>query len=177
MGRKKFHGDPARFDALAEFVYDQFGNHIKYIADVAGGQGMLSRVLRKQYNYESEVIDPRGWTMKGVPNREAEYLSSMADYYDLIIGLHCDEATRPVAESALIRPALVIPCCNFWSDEKLGRDELVEAIEDYYVRHQVSFERITFNFKGPKNIGILSCPTKQSEERFKANNFETAHNV
>lgn len=151
---------------MAKFIHDKFGSGVQYVADVAGGQGMLSRLLRKQYNYDAEVIDPRGWTMKGVPNREAEYVSSMADYYDLIIGLHADEATRPVAESALIRPALLIPCCNFWSKEKLGRDELVEAIEEFYREHQVSYERVTMPFKGPKNIGIISTPTKASKEAF-----------
>ncbi|VGO21522.1 hypothetical protein [Pontiella sulfatireligans] len=105
--------------------------------------------------------------MKNVPNREAKYVSSMVDYYDLILGLHADEATRPVAESARIRPAIIVPCCNFWSKEKLGRDELVEAIEKYYREHQVSYEHVTFPFKGPKNIGIISCPTTQSKERFK----------
>ncbi|MDF7825168.1 hypothetical protein P4B35_14185 [Pontiellaceae bacterium B12227] len=172
MGRKKFHGDPARFDVLAEYIYDYFGTSVQYVADVAGGQGMLSRVLRKQYNYEAEVIDPRGWTMKGVPNCAAEYLSSMADYYDLIIGLHADQATRPVAESALIRPALIIPCCNFWSDEKLGRDEFVEAIEAYYREHEVSYERVHFAFKGPKNIGIVSTPTEASKKIFAAGTFK-----
>lgn len=167
MGKKKFHGDPARFEILAAFIYDRFGADVQYVADVAGGQGMLSRILRKQYNYDSEVIDPRGWTLKGVPNREAEYVSSMADYYDLIIGLHADQATRPVAESALIRPALLVPCCNFWSKEKLGRNELVEAIEDFYREHRVDFERVTLPFKGPKNIALVSTPTKQSAERFK----------
>ncbi|VGO21521.1 hypothetical protein [Pontiella sulfatireligans] len=60
MGRKKFHGDPARFEIMAEVVHSHFGTSIQYVADVAGGQGMLSRVLRKQYNYDAEVIDPRG---------------------------------------------------------------------------------------------------------------------
>lgn len=166
MARKKFHGDPARFEVMAEFVHDRFGTGVQYIADVAGGQGMLTRILRKQYNYEAEVIDPRGWTMKGVPNRDAEYASSMADYYDLIIGLHADEATRPVAESALLRPVLLVPCCNFWSEGKLGRDELVEAIEAFYREHQVSYDRITLPFKGPKNIGIVSAPTKASKQAF-----------
>lgn len=162
MGHKRFHGDPARFDVMAEVVHARYGTGIRYIADVAGGQGMLSRVLRKQYNY----IDPRGWTMKGVPARETEYVSSMADYYDLIIGLHADEATRPVAESALIRPVLLVPCCNFWSKEKLGRDELVEALEEFYREYQVSYERITLPFKGPKNIGFVSAPTPASKAAF-----------
>jgi hypothetical protein len=49
-------------------------------------------------------------------------------------------------------------CCNFWSEEKLGRDELVEAIAHYYREHGVSFERVVFPFKGPKNVGLVSNP-------------------
>ena len=65
-------------------------------------------------------------------NRQVELDPATAGYYDLIVGLHPDEATRAVAEAALVRPAVLIPCCNFWSEEKLGRDELVEAIEAFY---------------------------------------------
>ncbi len=59
MGRKsiKCHDDDTRFEEVATFIYQKFGNSIKYIADVAGGQGVLSRILNKKYNYESEVID------------------------------------------------------------------------------------------------------------------------
>jgi hypothetical protein len=162
MGRKtqhKFHGSQRRFDVVAVFVDQYFGNSIQYIADVAGGQGMLTKILNKRYGYEAEVIDPRESRIKGVPGQEREFVPSMADYYDLIIGLHPDEATRPVAEAALIRPALIVPCCNFWSEEKLGRDELVEAIETYYKAHDIDFRRIIFPFDGSKNIGILSDPT------------------
>ena len=160
MGRKqhRFHGDANRFEVVAAFINERYGRSIQYIADVAGGRGMLSRILQKKYNYDSEVVDPRGWTLKGVDNRQTELDPSIASYYDLIVGLHPDEATRAVAEAALVRPAVLIPCCNFWSEEKLGRDELVEAIEIYYRQHQVRFERVTFNFKGPKNIGIVSEP-------------------
>ena len=154
----RFHGDPKRFEVLAAFIAERFGRKIRYIADVAGGQGMLTRLLNKRYNYESEVIDPRGWVLRGVPNRPVEYDASMADFYDLVVGLHADEATRPVAESALIRPTILVPCCNFWSKEKLGRDALVEAIEAYYAAHRVRYERVTFAFRGPKNIGIVTDP-------------------
>ena len=156
--RRRFHGDPARFEVVADFIYDKYGRSIQYIADVAGGQGMLCRILRKKYNYECEVIDPRGWTLRGVPNRAMELDSSEAGYYDLIVGLHPDEATRAVAQAALTRPAILIPCCNFWSAEKLGRDELIAAIESYYREHGVRFERVTFPFRGPKNIGLVSEP-------------------
>lgn len=156
--RHRFHGAEERFDVLAEFIYDWYGRSVQYIADVAGGRGMLSRALRKKYNYESEVIDPRGWTLTGVPNRAEEFDPALASYYDLIVGLHPDQATRAVAEAALVRPAIVIPCCNFWSPEKLGRNELIAAIEEFYRVHSVHFERVEFTFKGPKNIGIVSQP-------------------
>lgn len=158
MSRHRFHGDPARFEVVASFVYDRYGYSVSSIADVAGGQGLLCRILRKKYNYECEVVDSRGWTLRGVPNRQEEFAPSMADYYDLVIGLHPDEATRAVAEAALIRPAVLVPCCNFWSEEKLGRDELIEAIEGYYRQHHVVFQRATLPFKGPMNIGVVSEP-------------------
>lgn len=160
MGRKqhRFHGDANRFDVVAAFIYERYGRSVQYIADVAGGRGMLCRILQKKYNYDCEVIDPRGWTLKGVDSQEVQLNPSIAGYYDLIVGMHPDEATRAVAEAALVRPAVLIPCCNFWSEEKLGRDELVGAIEDYYRQHNVGFERVTFDFKGPKNIGIVSEP-------------------
>ncbi len=159
MSRHRFHGDDTRFQVVADYIADRYWKSIKYIADVAGGRGMLSRILSKKYNYACEVIDPRGWVLKGVENQSQEFDPTWATYYDLIVGLHPDEALRAVAQAALIRPAIMIPCCNFWSEEKLGRDQLIEAVEDYYRQHRVIFERVMFPFKGPKNIGIVSKPS------------------
>ncbi|MCL2518399.1 MAG: hypothetical protein FWF15_07540 [Oscillospiraceae bacterium] len=159
MGRQqiKCHGSPERFEEVAEFIYDKFGSAIKYIADVAGGQGALTRLLNKKYNYQAEVIDPRGYSLKGVPNRAVEYTPQMASYYDLIVGLHPDEATRAVVESALIMPVLILPCCNFWdTTQKLGCRELVSSIENYFIEKKINYERIQFKFDGPKNIGLLT---------------------
>jgi hypothetical protein len=36
--------------------------------------------------------------------------------------------------------------------------ELLRAIEQYYQQHGVVYERVTFAFKGPKNIGLISEP-------------------
>lgn len=154
--KHKFHGDPARFETIAGFIKKTFGNNVKYIADVAGGQGMLSRLLNK-LGYEAEVVDPRGWTMVGVNSRQDEFLSEMADYYDLIVGLHPDQAIRPVVESAKVRPVLVIPCCNFWDrTKKLGRDAMLEEIEIYFKNNNIKFQKVTFNFEGPQNIGFIT---------------------
>lgn len=154
----RLHGDPQRFEALASFVAERFGRDVRHIADVAGGQGLLARVLAKKYNYRSEVIDPRGWVLKGVHSRCAEFTPDMAAYYDLVVGLHPDEALRPVVESALVRPVVVVPCCNFWSPERLGAKALIEAIESFYRLHGVRCERIELGFLPPKNIALVAHP-------------------
>lgn len=158
MGRQqvKCHGDDRRFDEVVRLVEEKFGKKVKYIADVAGGQGLLSRMLNKR-GYESEVIDPRGYVLKGVSNRQCEYVSDMASYYDLVIGLHPDEAVRPVAESALYRPTILVPCCNFWDrTKKLGAKEMIKSICEYYDENNVKYEVETLNFNGPKNVAIIT---------------------
>jgi hypothetical protein len=162
MARHKFHGDANRFDLMAEFIYDNFGKSVHYIADVAGGQGMLSRILNKKYNYAAEVIDPRGYTLTGVGNRQCYYHHDLASFYDLIVGLHLDEAVREVALSALTVPTVMVPCCNFWSDNKLGSQELVDEIEKYLLRNGVMVERHILPIKPPKNIALLTTPTPAS---------------
>ena len=155
----RFHGDPARFALLAEYVGEEFGSSIEFVADVAGGQGMLARELRKRNNYRVEVVDPRGWTLKGVDGRAVPYVAEDAGYYDLVIGLHPDQALREVVHSALVRPTIVVPCCNFWrDDERLGRDALAASIAQWYHQHRVGYRRVDFPFKGPQNLGFVTTP-------------------
>ena len=154
-----FHGDPMRFEILADYIYQNYKNKIRSIADVAGGQGMLCRMLSKKYNFDSEVIDTREYVLVGVKHRREEYRPDMAGYYDLVVGLHPDQATRAVAESALTTPTILIPCCNFWSrKEKLGRDALLGEIEKYYDKNNVAHKKVSFDFSGPKNIGLVTKP-------------------
>jgi hypothetical protein len=158
MGRHRFHGDPTRFQVIADYIADRYWRDVRYIADVAGGQGMLARILSKQYNYDCEVIDPRAWVLRGVTHQASAFDPAFSTYYDLIVGLHPDGALREVAQAALSRPVVLVPCCNFWSPEKLGQIELLEAIEQFYKQHSVVYERVTFAFKGPKNVGLVSTP-------------------
>lgn len=158
MTRHRFHGDPTRFRVVAEFVAERFGRDVRYIADVAGGQGMLARLLTKRHGYKCEVIDPRQWVLRGVRHEVTTFDASSATYYDLLIGLHCDEALRELARSALVRPTVVVPCCNFWSEDKLGREELLQALETFYTEADVGNERVSLAFSGPKNIGIVTSP-------------------
>jgi hypothetical protein len=164
MGRRqiKCHGDESRFEIVAEYIYARFGSDIKHIADVAGGRGLLSRILNKKYNYRAEVIDPRGYVLKGVPSLQVGFSSEMAEFYDLIVGLHPDGATREVAESAAYRPILLVPCCNEWDrSQKLGSRELIQAIVEYLNQKDIPNETVTFRFKKPKNIGIVTSGGKK----------------
>ena len=120
---------------------------------------MLARRLSKQHNIACDVIDPRGWVLRGVSSRAEEYSAEMADYYDVVVGLHPDEALREVVESGRVRPVVVVPCCNFWTRErKLGRDELLAAILERHRAIGGEAEVITFGFRGPKNEGLVLLP-------------------
>jgi hypothetical protein len=162
MSRHRFHGDPARFEVVARFIADRFPD-ARYVADVAGGQGMLTRILRKRFGLEAEVIDPRGWALKGVPARAEVYTPAMADYYDLVVGLHPDQALRSVVESADKAAVLVVPCCNFWTrDRRLGRDELIEQISEFHQALGGASERVTLAFGGPANHGLVLWPGSEA---------------
>src|SRR5688572_16284692 len=119
---------------------------------------MLARLLSKRHNIETDVVDPRGWVLRGVSSRNEHYRAEMADYFDVVVGLHPDEALREVVASAAVRPVVVVPCCNFWTrDEKLGRDALIDAIAESHDRVG-DMERVTFDFRGPKNLGLVLLP-------------------
>ncbi len=153
----RFHGDPDRFEAVATFVAEEFGRAVRYVADVAGGQGQLSRELRKRHGYEAEVVDPRPHRLRGVSGAAELFTPDRAPYYDLVIGLHPDEATRAVVESAIVRPIVIVPCCNFWDrDRKLGRDALIAEIEGWLGAHGIASRRAQLSFAGPMNIAIVT---------------------
>lgn len=157
----KFHGAPERFEAVANLVSKYFDiKDIKYVADVAGGQGMLSRILRKQYNFECDVIDPREYGIKGVNRRIQEYTPDMAEYYDLIIGLHPDQALKPVVYSSLVRPTIVVPCCNYWSNEKISAKEMRYDIEKWYHNNGVSYIEKELDIDTPHKFALITIPPK-----------------
>lgn len=133
---------------------------IKYVADVAGGQGMLSRLLRKKYNFECDVIDPREYGIIGVNRRIEYYTPEMATFYDLIIGLHPDQALRPVVESAIYRPTIVVPCCNYWSEEKMGSKLMRQSIEDWYKAHNIKYAVEELKINTPHRFALITFNIK-----------------
>jgi hypothetical protein len=150
MGRRQHrcHGDPTRFRVLAAFVAAEFAGEARFVADVAGGQGLLARELSKRHGFEVDVIDPRPGKLTGVSRRPEIFRSEMADYYDLIVGLHPDEATAEIAHAAACRPVVLVPCCNFWSQDRLGQEDLLRSIEQHYATAGVQSERHRLDFRG-----------------------------
>jgi hypothetical protein len=162
MSRRQIrcHGDDRRFSAVADLIDTEFGPGIRYIADVAGGQGMLCRLLRKK-GFDCEVIDTREHVLKGIRQQQSEFGPEQASYYDLIVGLHPDQALRPVVLSSLHRPTIVVPCCNFWSTQRMGLKQMLSEIEEWYRAHGVSYREVRFDFAGPYNRGFITSPPRQ----------------
>ena len=80
----------------------------------------------------------------------------MASYYDLIIGLHPDEAMRPVVESAFYRPIIIVPCCNHWDKtRKLGSKAIAEDIALFFKEHGIVYKIKELPMKYP-NIVIYT---------------------
>ena len=86
----------------------------------------------------------------------------MAAFYDLIVGLHPDAATRPVAESAVYRPVVIVPCCNYWDKSRKPNSlAIVDEIAAYYDANGVAYERVKLGFQYP-NVCLVSSPPKKS---------------
>jgi hypothetical protein len=151
--------DMRRFQMVADFIATTYGDTIHTIADVAGGEGMLTKILSTQYHYAVHVIDPQRNAIDGVESIHADFQPHMAEKYDLVVGLHPDEATKAIVEAALIRPTLLIPCCNYWDETKILEGvDLVEEIERYYQDHSIQCMRHTLPFAKVKNIALTTRP-------------------
>ena len=47
----RVHGDPQRFEVVADFIAAHYGRTIHSVADVAGGKGILTRLLTKKKKF------------------------------------------------------------------------------------------------------------------------------
>ena len=129
---------------FAEWVVEKFGHQRLdkgHILDIAGGKGDLAFELAFKHDLKCVVIDPRGvahqskrkYQRKMMKKKKAtaiglydslneefngeffqkhpKFLNSVS----LVIGLHPDQATEPLVDTALAFeiPFAVIPCCVF----------------------------------------------------------------
>lgn len=113
-------GDVRRFMVFADFIEKQFPRS-KSILDVAGGNGELSlwlgrmgktvTLLDKRASLVSRRM-PAGVTVL-MADANTLKLGDHLHEYDLVVGLHPDEATHAVIDIAVRCgvPFAVVPCC------------------------------------------------------------------
>ncbi len=123
--------DRRRFRAFADFIRRTFPD-VETIADVAGGRGALSYHLH-ELGYDATIIDSRDTHLPQRMHRALRKQSvkqgrlieiprivrTLQDVdlrpFDLIVGLHPDEATEHALRAAieLGRDFAIVPCCVF----------------------------------------------------------------
>lgn len=110
-------GDDRRFQVFADMIEKQFSVSIyKRIADIAGGKGYLQVALRKK-GYDVITFDKRKKEKRAQVNdlkfQYRFFSSEIKDQFDLLAGMHPDEATDVIIVEAIRRkiPFIVVPCC------------------------------------------------------------------
>lgn len=138
-------GDKSRFMVFADFIARTFPN-ARAIADVGGGRGTLTMELTKR-GLHSTVIDPRQpphfprrlrkqWRKEhlrtGRPIPRVDRVVAQIEEvdlapFDLIVGLHPDEASELIVRMAAGcgKAFAVVPCCV------MPLDEISRPIEEW----------------------------------------------
>ena len=134
--------DTRRFRAFVEFIVEYFPR-ADSVADIGGGKGTLSFFLR-ELGVRSTIIDVRdanhsGWVYRALRKRSIKagrlleiprIVAAVQDIdlsaFDLVVGLHPDEATEHIVRAANQHhiPFAVVPCCVFPIDKiKRSRED------------------------------------------------------
>ncbi|MFC1679271.1 hypothetical protein ACFL2T_03570 [Elusimicrobiota bacterium] len=137
---------------------------ITNIADVAGGRGRLSHHLRK-LGFDSTIVDIRdaahpGWLHRTlrkksrrsgrliqIPRVVAKVQDMDLSRFDLIVGLHPDEATEHIVSAAIKhdKDFAIVPCCVFPLD---GVRRSKEDWREYLASLSPETEIATLPFNG-----------------------------
>jgi hypothetical protein len=116
-----------RFQLLAGWIAERFPPCT--VADVGGGKGLLSFLLR-QAGFDAEVVDPVDQPLPpryrdlasgrrvrlgeaAVPRRRVPFGPELGRGYDLLVALHAHGANLAVLETAAAAASscVVLPCC------------------------------------------------------------------
>jgi len=146
-GQEGISGANRRARVFAEWILTKYGRDYfeeGLILDIGGGRGDLSFELATRHGLDCAVVDPRPSKLRRwqasyqrkhpearIPKHyQALFTPDFLEAQDipltsvkLIIGLHPDEATEPIVETALALhlPFAVIPCCVFAASFPLRR--------------------------------------------------------
>jgi hypothetical protein len=147
------------------------------VADVGGGKGLLTYLLRKS-NWEAAVVDPVDQSLpdkykdishnkrikipptEKVPRISKAFEPAMAQNYDLLIGMHAHACNVKIIDAAakFQRSFVLLPCCVI--DEPIYISpgiHWLECLVDYAVQKGFTVHPFQLNFSG-QNIGFYSTP-------------------
>jgi hypothetical protein len=154
-------GDPKRFRLTSELIEQRFPDRQARIADVAGGKGQLQSFLR-QAGYRNVLsIDRRNRYAKSRKGyRFGLFSFETLERFDLVVGLHADDATDHVVlyGRRWNVPWIVVPCCVRPSGAPFGA-----RANDYHrwIAHlrklgggPTVVETITLSMKG-RNVALV----------------------
>lgn len=165
-----------RNELVAQFIVETFGiENLKKgpILDIAGGKGLVSFYLLKNYNLNSIIIDPRGTKL---PKKEMKYLTDnklnikeirkefkedIKEIQDasLIFGLHPDQASDSIINISMkySKNFAIIPCCVFPNlfERVLKNEKKVIDYLDYieWLKENIKDYKLKYlNFQGRNQV-------------------------
>ncbi len=165
-------GDERRATVFAEFIARNFpAARFPRVADVAGGMGYLSVELRAR-GYVATVVDPRPSAPcrrdrkalrragVGLPPRLKRGIEDCRlDEFDLLVGMHPDQATEPLAKLAAQKPVAVVPCCNYWQGlENHGAESVADCVKRTWKQLGVRWRETLLPMNG-KNLVLWTEET------------------
>lgn len=116
FARERRMGDKRRFNVLADFIAERVPRMAR-IADIAAGKGHLSLALRERgfLNVVAFEPAPRGATsaVAHLPLRAQPFDMDDAQDFDVLVGLHPDQATEEIVCGAGRHDVrmFLLPCC------------------------------------------------------------------
>ena len=107
-------GDTRRFDLFGVYIM-RHATTTTRIADIAGGKGILQANLRQHGFLRVETFDKRSKHKRGggMNYKHRLFTPQLAQGFQLLVGMHPDEATDVIIVSAIKNhiPFIVCPCC------------------------------------------------------------------
>lgn len=106
-------GDSRRFQVFADFIAKHYSSKMR-VADIAAGKGYLSLALKERGFDNVTAFDIRSRVVKGLRFFRRNFTVEDARDFDLLIGLHPDEATDVIifAATKFGKKFAVVPCCE-----------------------------------------------------------------
>ena len=151
-------GDLRRHDLFARFIATQVPDRSARIADVAAGKGYLSFALR-HLGYRNVVpFEPaprKGGQVTRLGMQARNFTPSLAAGFDVLVGMHPDEATDCILDAAATTgaKAIVCPCCAkptawaYWG-AKCAYNEWVAHLEKQSARRGLVLRRDVLPMNG-----------------------------